>query len=506
MRVDGGTEETGTDSSLGPEAAERITGGEATVVVLGDAVLDVWKWGRCERLCREAPVPVVDVHRDSAVPGGAGNTAANLAALGARTRLVGLVGADAEGAALRAALERDGVDASRLHPVPGRATPAKIRILADDQILLRYDEGDTGRATPTDLDAVAELLDEALVDADALVVCDYDGALGDALCPVLARRRASLPLVVLDTHHPDRWRDLHPDVITPNADEAAAVLGLARADTGRDVDDRVRLFDEHREELFAATGTRAAVVTLDRDGSVLLTGDRPAHRTWAQPVPDSQSAGGGDTFVAALTLALLGGLPLTAAVELAQAAADVVVHRPGTSVCTRTQLRERLDRAGGAVLSRAAFVEVVRRHRAEGRRVVFTNGCFDVLHAGHIAYLNEAKRLGDVLVVAVNSDSSVRAIKGPDRPVNPDHDRCAVLAALSCVDHVTVFEEDTPVELLRATEPDLYVKGGDYRPEMLPETPVVREYGGEVRVLTYLADHSTSAVIERIRSRVTAGR
>ncbi|WP_324191760.1 D-glycero-beta-D-manno-heptose 1-phosphate adenylyltransferase [Nocardia elegans] len=163
-------------------------------------------------------------------------------------------------------------------------------------------------------------------------------------------------------------------------------------------------------------------------------------------------------------------------------------------------------RAGGAVLSRAAFVEVVRRHRAEGRRVVFTNGCFDVLHAGHIAYLNEAKRLGDVLVVAVNSDSSVRALKGPDRPVNPDHDRCAVLAALSCVDHVTVFEEDTPVELLRATEPDLYVKGGDYRPEMLPETPVVREYGGEVRVLTYLADHSTSAVIERIRSRVTAGR
>ncbi|WP_280482052.1 D-glycero-beta-D-manno-heptose 1-phosphate adenylyltransferase, partial [Nocardia cyriacigeorgica] len=230
-----------------------------------------------------------------------------------------------------------------------------------------------------------------------------------------------------------------------------------------------------------------------------------AHRTWAHPVRESQSAGGGDTFVAALTLAVLAGMPLTGAVEVAQAAADVVVHRSGTSVCTREQLRARIDRSGGAVLEPGQLIEAVRGHRAAGERIVFTNGCFDVVHAGHIAYLNEAKRLGDVLVVAVNSDDSVRRLKGPDRPVNPDHDRCAVLAALSCVDHVTVFDEDTPERLLRATEPDLYVKGGDYRPEMLPETPIVAEYGGEVRVLGYLADHSTSAMIERIRARSATG-
>ncbi|TQM26503.1 D-glycero-beta-D-manno-heptose 1-phosphate adenylyltransferase [Nocardia bhagyanarayanae] len=156
--------------------------------------------------------------------------------------------------------------------------------------------------------------------------------------------------------------------------------------------------------------------------------------------------------------------------------------------------------SGGAILPRDRLIEALRRHRAAGARIVFTNGCFDVLHAGHIAYLDEAKRLGDVLVVAVNSDRTVRKLKGPDRPVNPQGDRCAVLAALGCVDHVTVFDEDTPIELLRATEPDVYVKGGDYRPEALPESPIVRAYGGEVRVLGYLADRSTSAMIERIRT------
>ncbi|MGV9615337.1 D-glycero-beta-D-manno-heptose 1-phosphate adenylyltransferase [Nocardia xishanensis] len=159
------------------------------------------------------------------------------------------------------------------------------------------------------------------------------------------------------------------------------------------------------------------------------------------------------------------------------------------------------DRGSEAVLPRGLLVETLRRHRAAGARIVFTNGCFDVLHAGHIAYLDEAKRLGDILVVAVNSDRSVRRLKGPDRPVNAEGDRCAVLAALRCVDHVTIFDEDTPAELLRATEPDLYVKGGDYQPETLPESPIVRAYGGEVRVLGYLADHSTSAMIDRIRGR-----
>lgn len=494
---------SGTEEGDRTEAAHDLNAA-ATVVVLGDAMLDVWNWGSCERLCREAPVPVVDVERSRSMAGGAGNTAANFAALGADTRLVALTGDDAAAGALTDVLVRGGVDASRIHRAPDRTTPVKTRIVAGEQILMRFDESSSG---PARADEVAELLvrlDDALTRADALVVCDYGGSLGDSLRDSLVERREELPLLIVDTHHPGRWRELRPDLVTPNAGEAAEVLGVA-ATTGANPDQRAELFDRHREALFTAVGTRTVVVTLDRDGSVLLDGDRPAHRTWAHPVRDSQSAGGGDTFVAALTLAVLAGMPLTGAVEVAQAAADVVVHRPGTSVCTLDQLRTHIDRSGGAVLEPGQLIETVRGHRSAGRRIVFTNGCFDVVHAGHIAYLNEAKRLGDVLVVAVNSDDSVRRLKGPDRPVNPQHDRCAVLAALSCVDHVTVFDDDTPAELLRATEPDLYVKGGDYRPEMLPEAPIVAGYGGEVRVLGYLADHSTSAMIERIRARSATG-
>jgi rfaE bifunctional protein nucleotidyltransferase chain/domain len=195
------------------------------------------------------------------------------------------------------------------------------------------------------------------------------------------------------------------------------------------------------------------------------------------------------------------GLPLSTAAELAQAAADIVVHRPGTAVCTTADLVARLGVHQGAAIGAEALSARVARDRAEGRRVVFTNGCFDVLHRGHIAYLTQARRLGDVLVVAVNGDASVRRLKGEGRPVNPAADRAEVLAALSCVDHVTVFDEDSPVELIRALRPDCYVKGGDYTESMLDEAAVVRACGGEVRIVDYVPDQSTSAVIDRIVTR-----
>ncbi|MEV0360852.1 D-glycero-beta-D-manno-heptose 1-phosphate adenylyltransferase [Nocardia sp. NPDC050697] len=490
---------SGDDAMAGhltPEVADRLAGTEARVLVLGDSVLDLWLWGRSERLCREAPVPVVDIDRSTPVPGGAANTAANLAALGATVDLIGLTGADDRGATLRAALTAAGVGTEHLLASPGRTTPTKCRVVSGEQILVRYDDGDRTPATAAELAELVRPLPALLAAADAVLVCDYDGAVADRLRSELAALRATLPLLVVDTHHPARWRELRPDVVTPNAGEAAEALGVTPPDGA----DRVEVFTEHRDRLFAITGAGAAVVTLDRDGAVLLDGTRPAHRTWAEPVAESQSAGAGDTFVAALTLALVDGLPLPAAAEVAQAAADVVVHRTGTAVCSTAQLRDRLGRTGSAVLGRAELAAAVRAHRGAGRRIVFTNGCFDVLHAGHVSYLNEAKRRGDVLIVALNSDDSVRALKGPERPVNTAADRAAVLAALSCVDHVVVFEEETPAALIADLRPDLYVKGGDYRPDMLPETPVVRAYGGEVRVLGYLADRSTTALIERIRS------
>jgi len=206
-------------------------------------------------------------------------------------------------------------------------------------------------------------------------------------------------------------------------------------------------------------------------------------------------------------LALAAGGDVPVAAELAQLAAGVTVGGTGTCLCTREALLATVgsgaDQHGARVVDPAALAELVRRHRERGACVVFTNGCFDVLHRGHIGYLTQARQLGDVLIVAVNSDPSVRRLKGAERPINPLEDRVAVLAALSCVDHVVVFEEDSPAALLEAIRPDVYVKGGDYRPELVPEAPLVRRLGGEVRTLGYVPDRSTSAIIERIRSRGT---
>jgi D-beta-D-heptose 7-phosphate kinase / D-beta-D-heptose 1-phosphate adenosyltransferase len=269
--------------------------------------------------------------------------------------------------------------------------------------------------------------------------------------------------------------------------------------------ERIEVLQRCRGALHAATGARAVAVTLDRDGALLFVDEQPVHRTWARPAPDNHAAGAGDTFVAALTVAVGAGLPLTTAVEVAQAAADVVTGRPGTAACTTAELARRLGAHHGSTVDAARLASLVAEHRAAGRRIVFTNGCFDVLHRGHIAYLNQARLLGDVLIVAVNADASVRRLKGPSRPVNPAADRAAMLAALSCVDHVIIFDQDTPVELLRLLRPDVYAKGGDYTAQMLPEAPVVAGYGGTVRILDYVTEHSTTAMIDRIRRTARSG-
>lgn len=482
-----------------PELASRLFRANRKVVVVGDAILDTWLTGRCERLCREAPAPVVDIDHRTDTPGGAGNTAVNLAALGAEVHLVAAVGADTAGEMLVQSLHQRGVHTDHMVMTDHRTTITKQRIVAGDQVLLRFDAGDRPTNDPVEPMRILDALHAALRTADALVVCDYDaGVLDSGVREALLALRPGLPLLVVDAREPHRWQGLRPDVVTPNTAEAALLLGTELPAAG---DARVEFLDRHRARLLDASGAQAVAVTLDRDGAVLLTGDAPVHRTWARPVPDHQTAGAGDTFVAALTVALTNGLTTTAGVELAQAAADIVVHRPGTAVCTAHEMEQRFGSHHDAALGHEELAHIVAEHHGGGRRVVFTNGCFDVLHRGHVAYLNEAKRLGDVLIVAVNADESVRRLKGPDRPVNPVRDRAAVLAALSCVDHVTVFTENTPSELLRTLQPDVYAKGGDYTPEMLSETPVVRDYGGEVRVLRYVPDQSTSVVIERIRTR-----
>jgi len=488
-----------SDAALGPEVPGVLADLSPTVVVVGDPMLDGWWCGTSDRMAREAPAPVVELGSRLFVPGGAANTAMNLVSLGARVRFVGAAGDDAAGRLLRDLLVDAGVDVGGLLLAAGVRTTTKDRVVVADQVLVRLDDGVSPVYPQEVLDSLADAAVAACEGANAVVVCDYGtGALVGPVRDALVSRAPRPPLCVVDAHDATPWAALAPDVVTPNAAEAERLVG------GRlvgDDDGRAGAVGRRAETLLAATGASAVVVTLDRDGTATVARGSTGlvHRSWARPATEKQASGAGDTFVAALTLARACGLPLTTSVDLAQAAADVVVTRSGTSVCSTADLAGHLAGFAESALTHDELARAVAADRAAGRSIVFTNGCFDVLHRGHTAYLNQAKRLGDVLVVAINDDASTARLKGPGRPINPAHDRAGVLAALSCVDYVTVFDGDTAVPLLELLTPDVYAKGGDHTEESMVESSVVRAHGGEVRILDYLAAHSTSAVVRRIR-------
>ncbi|MFC8847758.1 MULTISPECIES: D-glycero-beta-D-manno-heptose 1-phosphate adenylyltransferase [unclassified Micromonospora] len=582
------------------------------VLVIGDAMLDEWRFAESDRLCREAPAPVLTLRRRISAAGGAANTAVNVAALGGRAVLVAPVGADVAGDELHDCLDRAGVW-DRTVAQPGRHTPVKRRMLAGNQILLREDSGDPDDALDSDgvqrlltaLEcATEELRAAAGGEAPTLVVCDYGlGALPAPVRAWLVAARDRYATIALDAHDLADWRTLAPTVVTPSFAEATRLLaraasrtdshlhldhpaadpadgpselsvgtapgasgppaegsppgaspgagvpgaspgaappptgmplgrptggtgeptpgedrvamtgdGLSVTGTGVTVSalagegvDRAVLAEARLAELRAHTGADVVAVTLDTEGAVVGGADGASRRSHSTPVPASHAVGAGDAYLAAMTLALAAAAPLPTAAQLAQLAATITVSDTGTCVCRREDLLHALgargDDAGHPVLvAPDELAAIVEPQRGAGRSVVFTNGCFDVLHPGHVRYLEQARALGDLLVVAVNSDGSVRRLKGPDRPVNPVEDRVALLAALACVDHVVIFEEDSPAGLIEVVRPDVYVKGGDYPPEMVPEAPLVRRLGGQVRTLGYVPDRSTSAIIDRIRS------
>jgi rfaE bifunctional protein nucleotidyltransferase chain/domain/rfaE bifunctional protein kinase chain/domain len=501
-------------SSYADLLARTVAGWRAhPVVVVGDVMLDEWRFTEPQRLCREAPVPVVALRRQLDAAGGAGNTAVNLAALGARPVLVAPTGADAVGDRVRACLANAGV-AIETVTVRGRPTCVKRRVVAGGQILFCEEAG--RHPAPMPAGAVDRLLDRltaaaagAAGPAPALVVCDYGlGALDDRVRRWLVANRDRFGMVALDAHDLGPWTGLRPTVVTPNYAEAASLF--VPPPVGGGGQDRTAVALEHARDLLARTGAQVAAVTLDVAGAVVASAGGAMYRTRGHPAPAAHTVGAGDAYLAAMALALAVAAEVPVAAELAQLAAAATLDGTGTCVCQRQALLEAVYDAplhdGGRLVDAAALVGIVRQCRDRGARVVFTNGCFDVLHRGHVCYLTEARQLGDVLIVAVNSDASVRRLKGPDRPVNHVEDRAAVLAGLSCVDFVVVFEEDSPAPLIEAVRPDVYVKGGDYRPEMVPEAPLVRRLGGTVRTLGYVPDRSTSAVIGRIRSHSTVVR
>lgn len=468
------------------------------ITVLGDPLLDVYLDGHCERLCREAPIPVVQIDAMQDVPGGAGNVAVNAVALGAKVRFIGLIGDDAEGTRLRRALEIAGVATDDLVVVPRRRTVAKQRLVGDGQLLARFDQG-WAEAAPALSDALlCDRVRRAIDDSDVVVVSDYGyGSVSAAALAVLANRpKRTRPYVVADGRDLRRLAMLSPTAVKPNYEEVSRLLGEVAPEgaTGR-----CEWVSARAEKVLSATSARIAAVTLDRDGAMVLERGRPPYRTYARPARASRATGSGDTFVAGLALALAAGADTPEAAEIASAAAAVVTQKDGTAVCTARELHELIAGDEKRIADIAALRERVAIARSTGRRIVFTNGCFDILHRGHVTLLNRAKGLGDVLIVGVNSDTSVKRLKGASRPINSLEDRIKVLAALSYVDDVVSFDADSPQELISEVRPDIYVKGGDYTRETLPEASLVESLGGAVCILPFVEDRSTTNLIARIR-------
>lgn len=463
---------------------------KARVLVAGDVMLDRYWSGSTGRISPEAPVPVVKIARDQSRAGGAANVALNLAALGVATTALGVVGDDADGALLAEALTAAAITPQLLQ---GRApTIAKLRVMSRNQQLLRMDfEERLDAAGAFDRPALIARFTAALADTDAVILSDYGkGTLADVAALVTTARAASKP-VLIDPKGTDWSPYAGATLLTPNLSEFEAVVGRCADDA-----DLIAKAEALRTKLNLA----ALLVTRSERGMTLIEPGRPPLHlpTAAREVFDV--TGAGDTVIATLAAALAAGSSLAEACRLANAAAGITVGKLGAATVSPAELMAALGHiSDGSVLDEDTLVTHIESLKALGKTVVMTNGCFDILHTGHVRYLEAARALGDVLIVAVNTDDSVKRLKGPTRPLNNCVDRMAVLAALRCVDFCVAFAEDTPARLIGRVLPHKLVKGGDYRPQDVAGYAEVTAAGGQVLALDFHDGYSTTRLIEKAR-------
>jgi D-beta-D-heptose 7-phosphate kinase/D-beta-D-heptose 1-phosphate adenosyltransferase len=462
------------------------------LLVVGDVMLDRYWHGGTSRISPEAPVPVVRVNECEDRPGGAANVALNIASLGAHAALAGLVGDDDNAVRLDSRLESAGVS-THFECSPGIPTITKLRVMSRNQQLIRLDfEEGLGDVDTAGLLARVE---RALPDCDLVILSDYGKGTLNRVEDLIHLVRRSGKRVLVDPKGCDYRRYRGASVITPNLTEFETVMGPCRDDAE---------LAAKGQALRAELELEALLITRSEKGMTLIReGHEPLHlATRAREVFDV--TGAGDTVIGVLGLALAAGHGFPEAMTLANLAAGLVVAKPGTATLSIAELYTALhgDKlAEFGLIEEAPLIEAVRAAQGRGERVVMTNGCFDILHAGHVAYLEHARQLGDRLIVAVNDDASIARLKGPRRPINPLLRRMQVLAGLGAVDWVVPFAEDTPERLIEAVLPDVLVKGGDYRPDEIAGGEAVRRAGGDVRVLGFEDGVSTTAMISTILDR-----
>lgn len=478
----------------------RLAGlGRPRVLIVGDLIMDRYVMGDVGRISPEAPIPVLAARSSELRLGGAGNVAANLRSMEAEVAVIGVVGDDELGRTMRESFEKQGIDASAMVVDPTRPTIEKARMMSGVQQMLRVDWEDTRALDGAALDMLLERLPAAVAAADAVVLSDYGkGALpADVLQTTISEAKRTGVPVLVDPKGDDYTRYRGANLITPNKKEAERALGR-----------KISLSDlpGAGDELIQTADLQLAVITLGSDGIYYRTRgekeDAVEGRAPAAARAVYDVTGAGDTVVAHLALYLADDWGIEEAVGLANHAAGIVVGKLGTHSVTRAELRARLAEQlphEGKVLTPDVLGQAIESWRRDGLRIVFTNGCFDVLHVGHVEYLRFARNRGDVLLVGVNSDESIARLKGPERPVNPLEDRLKVLAALEMVDAVVSFSEDTPKDLIESVTPDVLVKGQDWAAKGVVGREWVESHGGQVVLAPLVPGRSTTAILKRAR-------
>ncbi len=464
--------------------------GTARVLVVGDVMLDRYWQGPTGRISPEAPVPVLRVDDEDMRPGGAANVAMNLGSLGATVSLVGLMGDDEHADLLESRLRDGGVN-SLLQRVSTHPTICKLRVLSQRQQLMRLDF--ERPFTAEEAAGLTEVYKEALAEHDVVIVSDYAKGTLSAVEGLIAQARSAGLPVLVDPKGTEWSRYQGATLLTPNLPEFRQISADAAEDEAA--------LNTAAQALIGELGLEALLVTRGEQGMSLVQGGQPVFSLPAHAREVYDVTGAGDTVIATLAAVLATGASLEEATALANLAASLVVAKVGTASVTVAELEAAagISRANDQIVDRKALKALLAPVRARGERIVMTNGCFDLLHAGHVHYLAQARALGDRLVVAVNDDASVQRLKGESRPIMPLAQRMSVLAALGSVDWVVPFGEDTPADLIADILPDVLVKGGDYAPQEIAGYEAVTAAGGEVRVLDFIDGESTSAIIERIQ-------
>ncbi len=484
------------------------------IIVVGDFMLDRYVYGSAERLSPDAPVPVMRAEREQYSPGGASNVCLDLCALGCDVSCIGVVGSDPAADRLRQALADAGCDVSGLIASPDRPTTVKHNFVGlaqhrHPQKMFRVDEESTDPLPPDTAKALRDHAAEIIADAAVLCIEDYNKGVVDepsAQGLIALAREANVPVLVDPAAIKDYAKYRGATCLTPNRTEAAAATGISVPDSGPDADADLTATraatQAMAESLVESLNLDAIVLTLDKHGALLLEkGQAPRTvPTEARSVYDV--TGAGDMVLAMLAGAIANGTSWHTAVELANCAAGLEVEKFG---CVPIELSEvllsllrRRHQHMGKLREIDALLPELAAYRKQGKSIAFTNGCFDILHAGHVAFLRSARQAGDLLVVAVNSDDSIRRLKGPDRPVNEQADRVMVLSELESVDYVIVFNEDTPEKLLEAIRPNALIKGGDYTRNQVVGGDLVESWGGKVVLVNLIEGRSTTNIIQTI--------